>query len=1035
MTQDTIWQAKLHARLHDPAEKALVLLRDPAGHEGGTSRALHRLLGLETAVDHSASGAETGDADSLHRHLCATVLSPQTYRLVRRADWWASAADRPQWPMDEITVATRAGEQRTLKIQGWAQVNWTKRPVLRHPLTGEQIDLASKGGLADTDLADIKQRSLAHFSSLIQRAAGSSVIDEPDEANARRALLALWRFGPEIDDEHDHGRLGELWRLLPADTRVPDHSIWDHLDLTSAFTGAFQADPDGEAALLAMSIGPVQPFIEAARTTSDLWAGSHLLARLAWEVMRPVAEALGPDAILFPRLRGVPQVDLWLREQGLPAELFKDCEWLRGATDSNPLFSAALPNRFVAVVPRSKATKLAKEAEQAVRAWLDETGRRVVDELLRAAGMADAEAQHCHEQMREQLAGFPEVHWAAVPFSLIGVGNPTRQTDLDTTHLSEAMAPFFGVEAGQPCGFLDTPAWRLLQQPTHWQRSSNEKGEQGDQGPAFFQPNPGVLYPAVYDLLERVLAASKSARAFHALDQKGWRCALTGESEWLTTDPSQLERSYRQRTDTLWAKIGERRPAWARKGEHLGGLAAIKRVWPSLFAKEVGNATGQSMQRFVVSTHTMALAGQLENWMAQGAPQPKGWDDALANHSYEPVPLPRKLAKLAHKQRNGGEIITRAQQLMGLIEASREVDEDPEQSRDLEALFSQTLSARGAGRETYYGLLLLDGDQMGRWLAGDEPGFGITYQESFHPHVSRGFAERARDHKGLSAYGQQQRALSPNRHLAISGALNDFSLHVVRHVVEEEHAGRLLYAGGDDVMAMLPVTDLLPAMARLRRAYSGDGDGATEGQPGSPRALRLDNGFAWLNGRLMRMMGQRATASAGAVVAHHQAPLGAVLRALRAAEQRAKKQGDRNAFHLTVVKRSGGDLHLTAGWGEPLALLIAMRDFLADPEVSRRAAYHCQLWLKDLPAEAGQGELLATLLAHQFSQQSGGAGTAQRHDTAGLAQRLAKLAMDAGAQLGEPATDWVENFLGVAEFLARRDLSQPASADRGEDAA
>jgi CRISPR-associated protein Cmr2 len=32
MTNDTLWQTKLHARLHDPAEKALVLLRDPAGH-------------------------------------------------------------------------------------------------------------------------------------------------------------------------------------------------------------------------------------------------------------------------------------------------------------------------------------------------------------------------------------------------------------------------------------------------------------------------------------------------------------------------------------------------------------------------------------------------------------------------------------------------------------------------------------------------------------------------------------------------------------------------------------------------------------------------------------------------------------------------------------------------------------------------------------------------------------------------------------------------------------------------------------------
>ena len=45
--KDTFWQTKLHARLHDPAEKAMVLLRDPAGHENGTSRALHRDLGFD----------------------------------------------------------------------------------------------------------------------------------------------------------------------------------------------------------------------------------------------------------------------------------------------------------------------------------------------------------------------------------------------------------------------------------------------------------------------------------------------------------------------------------------------------------------------------------------------------------------------------------------------------------------------------------------------------------------------------------------------------------------------------------------------------------------------------------------------------------------------------------------------------------------------------------------------------------------------------------------------------------------------------
>ena len=80
---------------------------------------------------------------------------------------------------------------------------------------------------------------------------------------------------------------------------------------------------------------------------------------------------------------------------------------------------------------------------------------------------------------------------------------------------------------------------------------------------------------------------------------------------------------------------------------------------------------------------------------------------------------------------------------------------------------------------------------------------------------------------------------------------------------------------------------------------------------------------------LMRMMGERATASCGAVIAHHQAPLAAVLCELRSAEKRAKNEGGRDAFSLTVIKRSGGALVLTAKWGEPVAVLNAVIEFLA----------------------------------------------------------------------------------------------------------
>lgn len=1009
-TDHTLWQTKLAARLHDPAEKALVLLRDPAGHENGTSRALTRLLGLD------AIGSDTVDADNdeaLARTLFKKGIPADMYRHVQRADWWAAAADRPQWPLREITVTTKKGEEKTLAVADWAQVRWANKPVLIHPLTGEQHDL---GSLAETEFKDIKARSFDHHGYLLTALESQN----PDQAQDwKKTLLTLWRFAPELSEENDNGQLGALWKLLPADTRIPDHSIWDHLDLTSAFAGAFAADPQGEAALLTLAIGPVQPFIASARKMEDLWAGSHLLARLSWEAMRVVCEQLGPDAILFPRLRSVPQVDLWLRDTcGLPSELFKDCDWMQGATDSNPLFAAALPNRFVAVVPASQAKALADSVQEQVRQWLQVQGQAVVKRLLQAAGMdADDAGLPCWVQMREQLQGFPEVHWAAVPFSLIGVADRQKQTGLDTTQLSDAMRPFFGSAEGQDSGFLATDAWKLLRQELQAQDGSGQKF-------TFFRPNPGVLYPAVHDLAERALAATKALRPFAQGTHAGWRCSLSGETEWLTTDRAELHLPPGQRNHTLWAKVAQAKPAWAKKGEHLGALAALKRLWPTLFAKEVGHALGKDMGRFIVSTHTMALAHQLDQWVqGQGHTTP-ALERRLERYGAQlsRVALPRRLMRHANNA-DTETTLQKAALLPALLDLAQEDSISEQEAHLLRSAVGETLG--GDRIETYYGLLLLDGDRMGAWLSGDN---AISYRASFHPQVQKGFDERAARHADLQRYGQQARALSPGRHQAISGALNDFSLTVVRHVVEKEHLGRLIYAGGDDVFAMLPVADLLPAMQRLRLAYSGgkpdDNEEAwSDFDQRDRNRLHLKGGFAFLNGQLMRMMGTKATASCGAVIAHHQAPLAAVRRELAAAEQRAKNEGGRDAFSITIVKRSGGALRLTAQWGEPVALLQDLRGFLAAEGVSRRAAYHTLQWLdaNELPQPL-QADMLQSLLAYQLDRQAQGVTRAQAPS---LARRLTQLTLQ---QPDSKRIEWLRHFISVAEFLAREVRSTPNEA-------
>lgn len=1021
MADTPIWQTKVAARLHDPAEKALVLLRDPAGHENGTSLALTRFLYQSPLPE----DAIPPDSESALAFTCFRSGIPKAiYERIRRADWWAAAADRPQWPVQRVQI----GDRTFLAHPPEAQVRWTNQPVLIHPLSGGQTDLKFLG---ETDVESIKQRSFDHFASLLEElgAGKQEVLDWC------KVAMALWRFGPEIREERDASVLGELWKVLPADTRVPDHSIWDHLDLVSAFAGAFAADPKQEAALLALSIGPVQSFIAAARKTEDLWAGSHLLSRLAWEAMRPLCEELGPDAILFPRLRGIPQVDVWLiNEIGLPREWFKDQPWMGVRPDANPLFSAALPNRCVAVVPASRAEELAQKCRESVRAWLLDLGLKTVDRLLETAEWREQDTPRdesiaAYKQVRQQLRDFPEVHWAVTPFSLARPRDEEKQRDPDIDPLRHAMAPFFGGGQDSDPGFLGTPAWNVLRRHIG-----------GPGNTAFYDPNPGVLYPAFYELNERLMAAAKSVRSFPQQNEQGWRCTLTGETEWLTHDRRLLDvpRGQRlSRTDrrfqegrhheTLWTRVAEKKPSWARAGEHLGALPAIKRLWPDLFSEEVAEYTADTKDRFVVSTHAMALAHQIRVWLESGAASTKEQEQRLKDASR--VALPAQLAARTEWQGR----IDVAARIPGVIEKARDDSEDEDRKLAEARQFVRGLFRRTQDEapplENYYALILMDGDHMGAILAGDESaGASIPFLDSFHPSV-RGLFKN--DGGLLWQYANQRRPVSPNRHLAISGALNDFSQIVVKHVLEHEFAGRVIYSGGDDVLAMLPVADALGAIERLRQAYSGSGKDPFDRRTAQSRLL-LGNGFAYLKGRLMRMMGPRATASCGVVVAHHQTPLSLVLRELRAAERAAKnfrrtvneRTIDRNAWHIRILKRSGGALSLSGEWGEPLRLLKETCDFLASEEVSRRAVYNSLEWLHDLPREGGRPDpdLLENLLAYQLERQ---ANRPKKKEARDLARRLVPEALRDPSD----ALKRLENFLSTAEFLAREQRApQPPRA-------
>ncbi|MBI3935955.1 MAG: type III-B CRISPR-associated protein Cas10/Cmr2 [Betaproteobacteria bacterium] len=968
----TDWKLKLAAWLHDPAEKALILMRTPEGHEFGTARMLREKLG----IDYGAFD--------------------------KRADWLAAAADRPQWPRPEDE-----------RYAAWANVRFAQRPELIHPLSGETIDL--KPLTADIGAAEIKAVSVDHFEKLI-------VQDDP-----RLTLLAFWRFGPEA------GRwasdLGALWQMLPADTRVPDHSIWAHLDTVSALHTALAGGD--KPALLAMSFGPVQGFIAQARSTSDLWAGSHLLSSIVWEAMKTVVADIGPDAVLFPALRGVPAVDRWLIEEGgeeLRAVFEKiGAEFLSDKTDTNPLFAAALPNKFVAVVPARRARELGEKACAAAR-------RRALaialDGAERVFKEADAEmTDTTRAQIGAQMAEFPEAFWASATWPMTG---DVKDIAVAASQLGAALSAIHPDLARQ--GVFHENTWPVL---------TKELKLDGWQ---FWQPNAGVLYPAVYELADRSLAAAKAARPFDRLVQEGHRCTQCGEREWLTDNREHLGKNREERkAASVWGRLAGKRRAWAKEGEHLCAVCTAKRLWPTLFAAEVGEVVGARIDRFVVSTHALALSTSIDRLLDK---YDAGVLERLNKLSRDfdlaqdaPATLPKSLhAKILRVTRDDNAVFV-LKRLPSALDRLRDADDKSPMDRALKGLFGEDNKP-----ETYYALIQMDGDRMGAWLAGNEDQYKQRYRDTWHSQVRAEVDKFAEHDPALKKYLNTFRPSSPARHAAISRALNDFSIHLARHIVEDCVKGKLLYAGGDDVLALVAVDDLFDAMLLLRLAYSGIaphesmglGERLGELRPGSgvkQRGMLLKEGFGLLNGRLMTLMGQKATASMGAVVAHHTAPLAMVLRQLREAENRAKhhrrqdasgKEIDRDAFCIRILKRGGGEVSVTSPWWpvaaekqpvvgrSALALMKNLRDELAFTDFSRGAIYRAQLWFEGLTDDAKDIQdnrwraQMAGSLAWQFDRQKG-------------TPEVARDVVDFVCDVMKPETPKtaLENFLATAEFFAR----------------
>jgi CRISPR-associated protein Cmr2 len=196
------------------------------------------------------------------------------------------------------------------------------------------------------------------------------------------------------------------------------------------------------------------------------------------------------------------------------------------------------------------------------------------------------------------------------------------------------------------------------------------------------------------------------------------------------------------------------------------------------------------------------------------------------------------------------------------------------------------------------------------------------------------------DHMGRLL--SQARTVEQSR--AISEALHRFASSV-RGIVRDPHRGHAIYAGGDDVLAMVPLTSAQACARQLADQFSTIMQGVV-------REQRLDI-----------LDDEQPTLSVGMAIGHVMQPLGALRARAEQAEKLAKGDDQpfpRNTLAIQLGIRSGGEYRWRARWGDAKALdvLAQLRDGFANDRLPSRVAYDLGAidrrlsWLRDADAAA-----------------------------------------------------------------------------------
>ena len=634
------------------------------------------------------------------------------------------------------------------------------------------------------------------------------------------------------------GKLGALWDILPADTRMPDHPMWHHFGMTSAIYSCLERNSDESKenlSLVVYSITPVQDFIGKARKLRDYWTGSVLLSYLAFTGITAVMEGLGPDHILYPSLQNQALVEQWLEKKNSSfTEFLKENDKNLQKLNKTSQSIASFPNKFVFICNHEDISEVCKLIERRIDSEWKATAE-IVKKYL--AGFADNSRKARFGEIWDNTVDkFWKYSWAATNFATVN----NRIELLSLLQIDKWQNEYEAMEKFNSC--FD------------------------DKNKVFSDYDASNLYGATHSLAQGLLAAGKMKPTSFKNIQSGEKCPLCGEHEVLNDSPTDISAAeYNKNITAFWDKI-----------------------------RKAANPDGEYTQ--VGMNERLCAICALKRFL------PLGYVFTDKNHI---------LYKTLVESYKDGNFPSTTEMARWEKDCNLSEEERKKKAQDYHKseLVAENANDAGDNTDKYYAFLLMDGDKMGDLINGETTEATWSDVINIKKKESTVFANKE--------FADKKRTINPALHLMISDSLNNFARYGVQPSVDAGH-GKLIYAGGDDVCAILPLTTAFETADKIRKVYQLSYGEVTENGSVKMDAPKSDMSKIVMHlGHSDNQDETKISLSGAIIIAHHKQPLQEVIQTAHSVlDGVAKEKSGRNSLAIRLMKRSGGDRDVWFKWEE-----------------------------------------------------------------------------------------------------------------------